>query len=124
LISHGELAPTLVTCHSRVQGDRFTVVGEVWKAARVEADHERGIRVAELLVGLSSVADLGMGQPVGSAARSCLVAVWLSRASGCHEDVVADVLYAALLQHVGCTAYSHEASLLFAMEHGLLPQEA
>ena len=82
----------------------------------MESDHARDIRVAELLVGLSSVADLGMGQPVGSAARSCLVAVWLSRASGCHEDVVADVLYAALLQHIGCTAYSHEASLLFADE--------
>jgi HD-GYP domain-containing protein (c-di-GMP phosphodiesterase class II) len=90
--------------------------GQVCKAARVEPDHERGIRVAELLVGLSSVADLGMGQPVGSAARSCLVAVWLSRASGCHEDVVSDVLYAALLQHIGCTAYSHEASMLFADE--------
>ena len=82
----------------------------------MEAHHERDVRVAELLVGLSSVADLGMGQPVGSAARSCLVAVWLSRANGCHEDVVSDVLYAALLQHVGCTAYSHEASLLFADE--------
>lgn len=82
----------------------------------MEGDHGPGIRVPELLVGLSAVADLGMGQPVGSAARSCLVAVGLARASGCAEDTVSDVLYAALLQHIGCTAYSHEASLLFADE--------
>lgn len=82
----------------------------------MEGDNGPGIRLSELLVGLSAVADLGMGQPVGSAARSCLVAVGLARASGCDEGTVSDVLFAALLQHVGCTAYSHEASLLFADE--------
>ncbi len=57
-----------------------------------------------------------MGQPVGSAARTCLVAVGLARATGCDEATASDVYFASLLQHVGCTAYSHEASLLFADE--------
>jgi len=72
--------------------------------------------VAEVLGGLSAVADLGMGQPIGSAARTCYLAVALARACGCDESVVADVFLTALLQHIGCTAYSHEASLLFADE--------
>lgn len=75
-----------------------------------------GIRVAELVVGLSAVADLGMGQPVGSSSRTCLVAVGLARATRCDESTVSDVFFAALLQHIGCTAYSHEATLLFADE--------
>jgi HD-GYP domain-containing protein (c-di-GMP phosphodiesterase class II) len=75
-----------------------------------------GARLAHLLVGLSAVADLGMGQPVGEAARSSVLAVHLARAVGCDEATVADVMYASLLQHIGCTAYSHEASLLFGDE--------
>ncbi|MER7243759.1 HD domain-containing phosphohydrolase [Kribbella sp. NPDC000426] len=75
-----------------------------------------GVRLAELVVGLSSVADLGMGLPIGSAARTALIAVQLARNCGWPEDTVSHVFYAALLQHIGCTAYSHEVSALFADE--------
>lgn len=95
----------------------------VWHADGVDRDASRGdraeIRVAELLLGLSAVADLGIGQPVGSAARTCAVAVTLARATGCDERTVSDVYFAALLQHIGCTAYSHEATLLFADEQSI-----
>jgi HD-GYP domain-containing protein (c-di-GMP phosphodiesterase class II) len=74
------------------------------------------IRLAELLVAFSAVADLGMGLPVGEAARTAFVAVELARRSGCSELEVSEVFYAALLQHIGCTAYSHEVSALFADE--------
>ena len=77
---------------------------------------EAQIRLAELLLGLTGVADLGMGQPVGAAARTCQVSVGTARALGCDDHTTSDVFYAALLQHVGCTAYSHEASLLFGDE--------
>lgn len=40
----------------------------------------------------------------------------LARAGGLAEPAASDVLYAALLQHIGCTAYSHEVSALFANE--------
>lgn len=74
------------------------------------------MRLAELLVAFSAIADLGMGLPVGEAARTALVAVELGRRCGCPEPEVASVFYAALLQHIGCTAYSHEAALLFSDE--------
>jgi len=74
------------------------------------------VRLADLLIGLTTVADLGMGQPIGSAARTGHVALRVAMALGCRLETVSDVFYAGLLQHIGCTAYSHEASLLFADE--------
>jgi len=78
-----------------------------------------GVRLAELLVALSGVADMGMGLPIGSAARTATVSVELAREAGCATDQVAAVFYAALLQHIGCTAYSHEVSALFADEFSI-----
>ena len=72
-----------------------------------EADAER-LRLAELLVGLSQVADAGMGLEPGEAARTCLLAVRLGELVGAPD--LGAVLYTALLQHLGCTAYAHEAA--------------
>lgn len=74
------------------------------------------VRLAELVVGLSGVADLGMGLPLGSAARVTGVAVAVAERLGCRPGEVAGVFWAGLLQHIGCTAYSHEVSVLFADE--------
>jgi HD-GYP domain-containing protein (c-di-GMP phosphodiesterase class II) len=68
------------------------------------------LRLADLLVGLSGVTDLGMGLEVGDAARACLVSTRLAQESGCSDEAVRDVFYTSLLMHVGCTAYSHEVS--------------
>lgn len=46
---------------------------------------DRPIRLAELLVSFSVIADLGMGLPAGEAARTALVAVQLARRCGCPE---------------------------------------
>ena len=73
-------------------------------------------RLADLLVGLSSVTDLGMGQPEGSAVRVCYLATALARSLNLSDSMVRDVFYAAQLQHIGCTAYSHESARLFADE--------
>ena len=81
-----------------------------------DADRGSDIRLADLLVGLSAVADLGMGQPVGRRRAPALSRCRLARVVGCDERTVSDVYFAALLQHVGCTAYSHEATSLFADE--------
>ncbi len=62
----------------------------------------------ELLGGLSLVTDLGSGSPLEESLKRCLVAARLARISGCPEPEVSDVLYTALLQHLGCTAYAHE----------------
>src|SRR6202165_1311495 len=66
--------------------------------------------LAELLAGLSLVADVGMGLEPGEAARAALVAVELAHAVGAPDP--SDVYYTPLLQHIGCTAYAHEAAAL------------
>jgi HD-GYP domain-containing protein (c-di-GMP phosphodiesterase class II) len=71
------------------------------------------LRLADLLAALSQVTDLGMGQPPENAIRSCLLATSLARQMELAERDVADVYYATLLQHVGCTAYAHETAALF-----------
>ncbi len=45
--------------------------------------------------------------------RACLLATALARRMRLAEDDIADVYYATLLQHLGCTAYAHEEALLF-----------
>jgi len=68
------------------------------------------LRLAELLAGMSLLSDLGMGLEPGEAARGALVALELADRAGAGD--AADVYYTALLQHVGCTAYAHEAAAM------------
>ena len=70
----------------------------------------QALRVAELLAGLSLVADVGMGLEPGEAGRAGLVAMELAALADAPDP--SDVYYTALLQHVGCTAYAHEAARL------------
>jgi HD-GYP domain-containing protein (c-di-GMP phosphodiesterase class II) len=73
-------------------------------------DAERVFRMLELLGGLSLVTDIGTGSPIEESLKRCLVATRLARIVGCADAEVSDVLYTALLQHVGCTAYAHEVA--------------
>ena len=65
-------------------------------------------RLLGLLGGLSVATDLGTGAPMEESLRRCVVAARLARVVGCAEEEVGDVIYTALLQHLGCTAYAHE----------------
>ena len=67
-------------------------------------------RLLGLLGGLSVVTDMGTGAPLEESLKRAVVATRLGRAAGCAEADVAVVLYASLLQHLGCTAYSHEVA--------------
>jgi putative nucleotidyltransferase with HDIG domain len=69
------------------------------------------LRLAELLVGLSLVADVGMGLEPGESARACLIAARLADELGVDEPC--DVYYTTLLQHAGCTGYAHEAAAFY-----------
>jgi HD-GYP domain-containing protein (c-di-GMP phosphodiesterase class II) len=64
----------------------------------------------ELLGGLSLVTDIGTGSPLEESLKRCLVAGRLAKIIGCSDSEVSDVLYTALLQHLGCTAYAHEVA--------------
>ena len=68
------------------------------------------LRLSELLVGLSRIADIGMGFEPGEAARAAVIAADLARELDLAEP--SDIYYVTLLQHVGCTAYAHEAAAL------------
>ena len=48
------------------------------------------LRLAELLSGLSIVADLGYGLPLETALRSCLIATGLARRMDLPENEIAD----------------------------------
>lgn len=48
-------------------------------------------RLAELIAALSLATDLGMGQPMGHALRTCLLAQGLGRELGLKEEELAEV---------------------------------
>lgn len=75
----------------------------------------RGVptRLAEPVVALSGIGDLALRARAGAAARSAFIACRLARAVDLSDDVVRDVFYTALLQHVGCVGYAHEAAAVF-----------
>ena len=74
------------------------------------------MRLADLLAGLSRLADLGFGLQAGEALRSCALATGLARSLDLPDDDVRAAFYTALLHHVGCTGYAHETARLFGDE--------
>ena len=66
------------------------------------------LRLAEVVAALSLVTDLGMGQPMEQALRTCLIALSLGRQMGLDADQMRDVYYVALLRFLGCTADAYE----------------
>lgn len=70
------------------------------------------LRLAELLSGLSLATDLAIGAPLETSLRTSLVATRLGARAGLVGPILRDVYYAALLRHLGCTAWAHEAAAL------------
>jgi hypothetical protein len=73
-------------------------------------------RLADLLAGLSRLADLGFGLQAGEVLRSCALATRLARSLDLPEDDARAAFYTALLHHVGCTGYAHETARVFGDE--------
>jgi hypothetical protein len=57
---------------------------------------------------LSLVTDVEMGHEPETAVRACLIATRIARALDLPDTEVAHVYYAAMMLHLGCTAYAHE----------------
>ncbi len=74
------------------------------------------MRLADLLAGLSRLADLGFGLPMGTALRSCVLATHLARSLELPPSGVQAAFYTALLHHVGCAGYARETARLFGDE--------
>src|SRR5688572_29991211 len=73
-------------------------------------------RLADLLAGLSRVADLGFGLEAGTAQRSSVLATQLARSLDLSDGDVHAAYFTALLHHIGCVGYAHETARLFQDE--------
>jgi hypothetical protein len=62
------------------------------------------LRLAELLASVSLGTDLGTGQPLGHALRTCTIATALAEALGCSPDETRTIHQFALLRFLGCTS--------------------
>lgn len=78
------------------------------------------LRLAELLGALSLATDLGVGAPLETSLRTCLLATTVGEHLGLPAPELAAVYYASLLRHLGCTAWAHEAAALTGDDHDLL----
>lgn len=76
----------------------------------------RGVRLAELIAALSLATDLGTGQPMEHALRTCLLGLRLGERAGLSDRDLREVYYVALLRAVGCTADAHESATFFGDE--------
>jgi putative nucleotidyltransferase with HDIG domain len=76
----------------------------------------REIALSELIGALSSALDVGEGEPVGHAARSCLIGMRLADEIGFDADARSDLFYALLLKDAGCSANAAHMSALFGAD--------
>jgi HD-GYP domain-containing protein (c-di-GMP phosphodiesterase class II) len=77
------------------------------------------LRLADLLAVLSLVADLGFGLPPEQAMRSSVIGCGIARRLDLPDADVQDVLYTALLVHLGCIGFAHETAAAYGDEFAL-----
>lgn len=83
-----------------------------------EADSSPGVgkppefRLAELVAAISLATDVGMGQPMEQALRTCLIAMGLGDRLSLNPNELSEVYYVALLRYLGCTAGGPEMASL------------
>jgi hypothetical protein len=113
--------PALITLW-QMRGSRSIVPGMVPRTAE-DGMHSRavdsGVRLAELMAALSIATDLGVGQPLETALRSCVVAMRLGEALKVDDDTLRDVYYQALLRYIGCNSDADALAALMGDEMAL-----
>jgi HD-GYP domain-containing protein (c-di-GMP phosphodiesterase class II) len=72
-----------------------------------------GVRLAELLGGLSLACDVADGFPPEKVMRTVVLATELGRRRGLSGEALRDVYYTSLLRYLGCTGFSHEEAHLY-----------
>ncbi|HEX6347985.1 MAG TPA: HD domain-containing phosphohydrolase [Candidatus Dormibacteraeota bacterium] len=68
------------------------------------------LRLAELIAALSLATDLGMGQPLEQALRTCLIALSIGERLDLSPEELSEIYYVSLLRFLGCSADAHEAA--------------
>jgi HD-GYP domain-containing protein (c-di-GMP phosphodiesterase class II) len=77
------------------------------------------VRSGELFAALSLALDLGTGEPLEHALRTCLIGLEIADRLGLGEDERRDVYHLSLLHSIGCTADSPEAAARYGDDIGL-----
>jgi HD-GYP domain-containing protein (c-di-GMP phosphodiesterase class II) len=77
-----------------------------------EAAGVAGFRLTELVAAVSLATDLGTGQPMEHALRTCLLSMAVADELGLDAGTSSDVYYVALLRFLGCTADAPETARL------------
>lgn len=67
---------------------------------------EAQVRLCELIASLSLATDLGMGQPMDHALRTCLLSVGIAQQMGLDGQALQNTYYFPLLRFVGCNAHA------------------
>jgi HD-GYP domain-containing protein (c-di-GMP phosphodiesterase class II) len=80
------------------------------------------LRLGEFVATLALAQDNAFGQPLESQLRSCLLAAWLSEASGFSKDIRETAYWVAQLRYVGCTGHAHEVATVFGDEIAIRAQ--
>ena len=73
-------------------------------------------RLAEVVAAISLATDLGMGQPLQHALRTCVIATRLAEEADVPVRDRPVVYYTALLRYLGCTADAHMMSAVVGDE--------
>ncbi len=74
------------------------------------------LRLADLLASVSLLSDLGFALPAEESMRTTIIGTALARRMRLEEEVVSDVFYTCLLQHVGCAGFAHETAGMYGDE--------
>jgi HD-GYP domain-containing protein (c-di-GMP phosphodiesterase class II) len=82
------------------------------------------IRSGELFAALSLALDLGTGEPLEHALRTCLIALEMVDRLGLTPDERRDVYHLSLLHSIGCTADSPEVAARYGDDIGLRAEAA
>ncbi len=75
-----------------------------------------GVRVSDMLAGLSYALDLTEGQRPGHAVRSCLIGLRLAEVIGLSRDERSSLFYALLMKDLGCSSNAARFAALFAAD--------
>jgi HD-GYP domain-containing protein (c-di-GMP phosphodiesterase class II) len=77
---------------------------------------EPAIRLAEVVTALSLATDIGMGQPLSFALRSCMLSLRIGRAAGMSEPALSTIYFEALLRYIGCNVDTHTLAAIVGDE--------
>jgi HD-GYP domain-containing protein (c-di-GMP phosphodiesterase class II)/DNA-binding CsgD family transcriptional regulator len=101
--------------HSRDLPDfTFTAIGESDETCRVTNHPQGKVRLAELIAAVSLATDLGTGQPMEHALRTCYLAMGVAREADLAVQDLFATYYVSLLRFLGCTAQASEDAALSA----------